>query len=207
LRRLTRIDEQYRRSYHYLREEDQCYFLGEYTPRKGYDFGETNDLISNLKKGMDRRDKPEWRWKLRAIETAGAWLAEALAEDRPWLAATTFVPIPPSSVKIDPSYDDRIVRVLRHLERLTDVSLDVRELLYQTETTRASSRSDQRLTLAEIRAVYRIDQQLSEPPPRQIALVDDLLTSGAHFRAAKELLGQRYPRIPIGGIFLARSTH
>lgn len=207
MRRFTRIDELFRGSYSYLREADECYFLGEYTPGREYGFGETNNLISNLKKETDRRGRPEWHWKQRAIETAGAWLAEAFAEDRPWLSAATIVPIPPSSARGDPLYDDRLVQVLRHLEHLAGVTLDLRELICQAQTTRSSSRSDRRLTPSEIREVYRIDEELAEPAPSQVALFDDLLTSGAHFRAAKGILTERFSGIRVSGIFLARSSH
>lgn len=37
-----------------------------------------------------------------------------------------------------------------------------------------------------------------------VAVVDDLLTSGAHFRAAKRVLTRRFPGIEVVGLFLAR---
>ncbi len=50
--RLTQIDELHLAEFPYLRADDDCYFLGEYTVRKGYDFSPTNDLVINLKKGI-----------------------------------------------------------------------------------------------------------------------------------------------------------
>ena len=42
--------------------------------------------------------------------------------------------------------------------------------------------------------------------PTHIAVVDDVITSGAHFRAAKDLLAERFPEAQIIGIFWARAV-
>ena len=56
----------------------------------------------------------------------------------------------------------------------------------------------------EIASLYRIDEDLTEPMPEIIAIVDDILTTGAHFRAAATLLGARFPEAGIIGLFIAR---
>jgi len=67
------------RSQHFfLSGDDVCFFLGEHTPRAGYARGETNNFISNLKKKMDRRNRPKWHYKEEAIGRAAAMLAESL---------------------------------------------------------------------------------------------------------------------------------
>ena len=55
-RRLTKIDELTRPDHWYLDENDPCFFLGEYTARMGFVYSETNNLILNFKKSMDRRE-------------------------------------------------------------------------------------------------------------------------------------------------------
>ena len=42
------------------------------------------------------------------------------------------------------------------------------------------------------------------PPMNLIAIVDDVLTTGAHFQAAKTLLSERFPSTRIVGLFIAR---
>ena len=54
---------------------------------------------------------------------------------------------------------------------------------------------------SDIAERYRIDETLAAPEP---GVVDDLLTSGAHFRAAKRVLRQRFAGIEAVGLFLAR---
>ena len=58
--------------------------------------------------------------------------------------------------------------------------------------------------MSQIAALYRIDESLSEPEPAVVAVVDDLLTSGAYFRAAKIVLTRGFPDIEVVGLFLAR---
>ena len=52
----------------YLSVGDKCFYHGEYTPRRGFNYSETNNLILNLKKDMSRKETPEWRYKEEAIE-------------------------------------------------------------------------------------------------------------------------------------------
>jgi predicted amidophosphoribosyltransferase len=45
---------------------------------------------------------------------------------------------------------------------------------------------------------------LIEPTPAVIAVVDDVLTAGAHFKAMKRLLMETFQDAHIVGLFLAR---
>lgn len=42
-------------------------------------------------------------------------------------------------------------------------------------------------------ANFVLDESLAAPAPRSIALLDDVLTTGAHFVAAKSVLASRFP--------------
>ncbi len=205
MERPTRIDALLLQDYPFLTVHDECYCLREYRPRVGYSYSTTNNFISNLKKETVRHGRPEWRYKEEAIEEAARLLT---AFDPPWLQETTLVPIPPSVAKGDEGHDDRMVRVLHRLAELAGLRLDVRELIRQDRTTRSSSRSGTaRLSLAELREVWRIEETLADPRPRRICVFDDLLTTGLHFKAAKELLAPRFAPAAVVGIFLARSLH
>ena len=165
--RFTEIDELTRPDHSWLTDDDRCYFLGEYTARQGYSYSPTNNLILNFKKEMDRREKPEWRYKEQAIQRAASAFRRALGTDP--LSSLVFVPIPPSKTRNDPLYDDRVTRMLRAIG--------------PDET---------------------VDEALTIPEPAFIAIVDDVLTTGAHFRAASEVLTARFPAVRIVGLFIAR---
>ena len=198
-RRLTKVDDLIRPDHWYLTEADACYFIGEYTARRGYAYSATNSLILNFKKTTDRRGRPEWRYKEQAIRKAAEAFRRALtgALDR-----LTFVPIPPSKTKGDPLHDDRLMQMLGAIR--PEPPLDVRELIVQTVSTDAVHGSLMRPTPERIGALYRIDEALAKPTPGILAVVDDILTTGAHFRAAESILSARFPAAAIVGLFIAR---
>ena len=198
--RLTKIDDLARPDHFYLTAADECYFLGEYTARKGYAFSATNQLIVNFKKSMDKRATAQWRYKEKAIDEAAAAFRVALNKE--WLDSATLVPVPPSKSKNDPLYDDRLVRMLRGIRG--QPPLDVRELILQRASTAAAHDQQNRPTPDQIQANYAIDQALRDPDPRVIGLFDDVLTTGAHFRAASAALQQSFPGVKIIGLFIAR---
>jgi hypothetical protein len=195
---LTRLDELYLPHHWYLDAADQCYFGGEYTAGQGYAYSQTNQLILNLKKKMERRGLPDWGYKARAIRQAAANLRDSLLPD--FLASATFVPIPPSKIIGDPEYDDRMIQVVR----LLGDDVDARELVYQTESTQEAHTAETRPGPTVLYNNYQIEETCIAPTPSQVAVVDDVLTTGAHFKAMKRILSETYPDIPIVGIFIAR---
>jgi|SRR5579883_527817 hypothetical protein len=198
--RLTKIDELTRQDHYWLEEDDECLFLGEYTARKGYAFSETNQLILNFKKSLSTKGSAQWRYKQAALDRAAAVLQVALRGA--WLDIVTLIPIPPSKAKSDPLYDDRIGRLARAIR--ISPAVDVREMIVQSQSTTAVHDSESRPTPDELAKLYSFDPVLVSPVPRQIGLLDDLLTTGCHFKAAKKMLNEKFPSVRVTGIFLAR---
>lgn len=197
--RLTQIDDLTRPDHHYLGAGDQCLFLGEYTARKGFSFSATNQVILNFKKSVDRRGRPEWQHKERAIREVGYAFANAIETN--WLANATLVPIPPSKQKGDRLYDDRMLRMLQAIPAAQ--LLDVRELLTQRHTMEAAHGADVRPSPDQIVQCYQTDENLCQSAPKAIAIFDDVITTGAHFIAARRVLETRFPGVPIFGFFIA----
>jgi hypothetical protein len=196
----TEIDDLLRPLYAHLSARDQCYFLRVYTSGRGFAHGETNRLILNLKKPPDRRGRPEWRYKEAAIAQVAREFRASL--DLAALRSVTLVPMPPSKRTDDPLYDDRMLQVLRSMD--VEQALDIRELLVIRASTDPAHTVMSRPSVADLIANLDINEDLAEPAPRSIALVDDVLTTGAHFVAAKTALAARFPGVPIRGLFVAR---
>jgi len=198
----TAIDELLRPLYAHLSATDQCYFLREYTSGRGFAHSETNRLILNLKKSPDRRGFPDWRYKDEAIRQVAREFRESLNPDR--LSGVTFVPMPSSKQKHDPLYDDRMLRVLHALDPAR--TLDIRELLLISQSIAPAHTLSVRPTIEQLIANYEIDETLVRVRPalKSIALVDDVITTGAHFVAAKRALAVRFPGVLIRGLFVAR---
>jgi len=196
----TAVDDLLRPLYAHLAASDQCYFLREYTSGRGFTHSETNRLILNLKKSPDRRGKSEWRYKEQAIRQVAREFRASINLQR--LRAVTFVPMPPSKHKTDPLYDDRMLQVLRAMDE--EHQLDIRELLLLTESTAPAHAAVARPTIEDLIVNLEIDDAVSTPAPTSIALVDDVLTTGAHFVAAKRMLTSRFPGVSVRGLFVAR---
>ena len=56
----------------------------------------------------------------------------------------------------------------------------------------------------ELAQLYRIDEDVVEPTPVALMVVDDVLTTGAHFKAAQSVLAERFPEVPVLGLSVAR---
>lgn len=198
---LSKIDELLLPEYSYLDGSDECYFLREYTAGRGYAFSETNNLISNFKKPPSRAGTSQGFYKDQALEQLAAELRGSLGEG--WLKTATLVPIPPSKAIDHPDHDDRLARLLA---KLAPGPLDIRLLLRQEKTTDAAHLSPHRPRPEAIAANYRVNLALLTPKPAALAIVDDVLTTGAHFKAARQVLRPHFPGIPMIGIFLARTV-
>ena len=197
--RFTKVDDLTRGDHYYIRPEDECYHLGEYMSRQGY-AGATNDLIQNLKKPMERRGRPEWKWKAWAIDKCSQMLQDSFGASG--FGAGTVIPVPPSKVKADPAYDDRLSQVLQKAS--APFNADVRELIFQAENLGAFH-DGERVSIQELLDNYRIDQALLAPLRNGTAFVfDDVLTNGTHYRAMKGKILETYPQARVIGIFMAR---
>jgi len=198
--RFQQIDALLRPIHSYIQPDDECYFLYERTSGRDYTYSNANNLISNLKKKPSTRATGQWRHKVHAMGQCSKALSEAINAE--WLETGTLVPVPPSKIVGEAEYDNRMQKICENIP--VDFDIDVRNLVVQTESYNASHESDDRITVDELLDIYEIDEDITEPAPTAIAIVDDVLTAGVHYRAMNTILSLRFPDIPIIGIFIAR---
>lgn len=199
----TKVDELILGDHSALTAEDNCIFLREYKAGEGYE-GETNSLILNLKKKpSERLTKGGWHYKGRAIHQFSQELASSL--NPKWLDHATLVPIPGSKSSGHPDYDDRMEQICNGIRD----GLDVRCLVKQICSMDASHAAGDgnRASVEDLIANYQIDETLTNPAPVSIGIFDDVLTVGRHYRAMHMVLSDRFPGVPITGIFVARTIH
>jgi hypothetical protein len=194
--RLQQIDDTNRRDHFYLNKEDECYFLYEYTTGAGWQGGDTNQLIHNLKK---KKGDGGYRYKAKAISQCAGALSDTINET--WLSNAALIPVPPSKIKTDAGYDDRISQICRGIRKPGQP--DVRELVEQIESTEAFHEG-QRQKPEELRANYRFNESHFGNFPDSVGIVDDMLTTGSHYRAVKDMILERAPNCRVIGFFVAR---
>ncbi|TJZ69757.1 phosphoribosyltransferase [Chitiniphilus eburneus] len=201
--KLERIDQLSLRQYHYLDASDVCYCFGEYFPRDGYS-KPMNGLIQNLKKPMERRGKPEWRYKADAINTASRLLGSIGSA---FSDSVTFIPTPSSKCRQDPNFDDRIEQVLIRSFG-SRPNFDMRQIIIQQQN-RPPLHGGARRDINALRAGLAFDEAMLTSPPRQsIVIFDDVITTGCTFKAMKSMLQDRFGKqIEVVGLFLARTVH
>lgn len=194
------IDELTRPLHSHITAADQCLYLFERTSGRGDSFDQASSVIANIKKKPATSSAAELRYKERDIIRCSNTFKNSLADF--WVKNATFVPAPPSKVPGDPQYDDRMERICRGM----GPEVDVRNLIKQDVSMVSSHERPEghRIRLDELLEHYSIDEDLVDPEPLYIAIVDDMLTAGTHYRAMHTILSHRFPQAVFAGVFVAR---
>jgi len=172
--KLQFVDELARGDHSFVRPQDSCFYLLEYTKvpegRKSWELGPTNNLISNFKKKPDRRGLPEWSHKARAIREIGTRLQRATVATFPtFFEFATLVPIPGSKCRTDLEYDPRMLEALQ-VTCAGVPGADLRELLVQTRSLPRAHESEVRPTINDIAACCAVNETVAAPEPQVIVL-------------------------------------
>jgi hypothetical protein len=83
------------------------------------------------------------------------------------------------------------------------LNADIRDLIVQDQNL-DSFHGGCRLPPGQLMNYWSIDQTLCAREPTVVAVFDDMLTTGSHFKAAKMLIRGQWPYVPVFGVFLAR---
>lgn len=188
---------------YYIDDEDleNCFFAVEYISKGGYSASEANNLVSNFKKPMDRKGKEEWKFKLKAIDDFGHMISNILTDEEYVISD-----MGTSKSESDPEYDPRLIQTIRKLKKIKpNVIYD--PLFSIKKGMPSSSRGNNRLRPDDIlkhltwEGFSDNNDDLGE-----VVIIDDVITTGAHFKACKSLINRYYPDMVVYGIFLAKTV-
>jgi hypothetical protein len=200
--KLQAIDDSNRGAHYFLTPDDRCFFLHEFTARKGYNYSPGNQFIFNFKKSPAQQHEPHFAYKLRAIQEAILMYRAIFSQVSHLYDNCTFTPVPPSKVKGHPEYDDRMWQVVEGV--CSGFNADARELIIQTSSYDSAhnvGQSGRRIKPEELVELYQVD---TVAPKSTVLLFDDVLSAGCHFRAAKTAILETHPGVDVIGLFLAR---
>jgi hypothetical protein len=200
--RWTFIDEFERRELNFLTDSDTCYYYMVRIPG-GYDKSEANQRIANFQKGLQYRDRFEvWHYRDEAIARFARTVA-AFLKDFSSVNQAALVPMFVSSPHNSDSYNDRIVKLAEGVaDRIPE--LVVRDV-FDVDAKMVPAKLGGARCPADLKP-HVIFEGFGNDVPSLAIILDDVLTSGSHFRVCSDLITDAYPTVGIVGIFLARHS-
>jgi len=191
--------------YHFPNHQEFYLYYGRiYTSGLGYSHSCTNRLILNLKKSP-HASEPELHYKALAIQKFAEEVISLFSHFKPE-SSFTLVPMPPSKAKSHLDYDDRLEQVAAIVaSQLTNVS--VLPILLTCQSSEGYHTNSISRNPNEIYKLMGIDENCKpcDQEGKILAVIDDVLTSGAHFSAAQRHLQETFPESRIIGIFWAKA--
>jgi hypothetical protein len=181
----------------HLNSDDDCYYAKDYYSGTGYQGGEVNNDILNFKKapnlpGQNYRTEAIYKFAIEASVLIDC-------ESKKTYAVTA---IPSSKSKSDPLYTKRFEDFFSELSKIRpclDVIWPVSSKITITPAHIGGYRNPK-----NIEENYQFDG-FKENAPDFILVFDDVLTSGAHFRAFKDFLIKSGYSGKVYGVFWAKS--
>ena len=205
----------------HIKESDECYHLMEYTKRGGWEASAANSLISNFKKGYfypdgKERDSEQKYYREKAIRQFADDLYQA-ADDlyqflkkAPQEKLVNISFIPTSKSKKDPKYDDRFELVRK---KISEKFKNDSRFLFKNPIEILKSRKQSSMTseIRDERYVQKSKNNFSwvwnhSKTPDFFLVFDDVITTGAQFRAYSDLIVENIPNSPIIGLFWTKAV-
>lgn len=186
--------------------EQFLFFARIYTIGQGYQFSTTNQLIFNLKKSP-QSSSAELYYKRRSIRQFAQEVIALFQAQLSPARSITLVPMPPSKDRFHPAYDDRMEQVASAIAtEFTNV--EWLPMLQATGSRESSHLRSGRRDPNQIYQLMAIDQAEASryQAGSTIALLDDVLTSGAQFAAARRRIAEVLPDADVIGIFWAKAV-
>ena len=183
-----------------LEEDDKClYFLEYATNQDDIEHTEEVRIVRNFKMDIKYKNTNRWQFKSQAI----SFFARIISESAIFIICrgATIIPAPTSKPRNHPLWDnrlDQVANILANKGRKVEYCLDTIEA-----TTPAHHKGGSRYWKDFYENTSYIEPL--NPLKGEVWLLDDVFTSGSHFKAYKKLLQEHNPNIMIKGLFLARA--
>lgn len=184
-------------------QEYPIFYARIYTARQGFAYSDTNQLVKNLK--IDLSQTHRLQHKTAAIERFARETADFVRHNKTY--HFDFVPMPPSKRPGHVDYDARIEEVARRVVALCPENSRHRPLLHVTAQIEPFHEREGGRSWQELYDVLAIAPDGATPESEKehlLVVFDDVLTTGAHYEAARRRLLEVYPDQKVIGICWAK---
>lgn len=191
----------------FLDSKDECYYFLDYT-LGGYQESESNSIVLNFKKDLVHKDNIlVWNYRTRAINFFASAINDVLRKN---INCNHFIliPCPTSKPNNHPNFNDRLLCVAHTLIHSNPL-YKVYNCFNRTQEVIPVHQGGARKVEEIIRTT-----KISLPPTflnqeSIIVLFDDVLTTGAHFKACQKIIMREWGVMQenIIGFFLAKTQH
>ena len=177
-----------------------------FTVHQRYDYSDTNNWINNLKKPPASSSQAELGYKSQAIQkfaNEAARLFKASSSKN-----FVLVPIPSSSIKGHPDYDDRIDRVAVEIVKQCS-NVTYLPILIGIKNRDPSHKSIEARSVEKMFESMGVDstQEPNFDPETLVVILDDVATSGSSIEAARLHLEKILPVEKIVAVVWAKAKN
>ena len=191
-----KLPEKSSHSHIHIKGDDTCIYSREYIS-EGYITSQTNSLILNFKKSPVKKKSSEWRYRQKAIEQFKIEIDQLFKEN----LSIAITAIPSSKHRSNTEYDNRFEDLFNELLKSRQ-GLKIEWPIEMTQTVQASHAGGER-SPEHIKRNYA--WKGFKETPKRLCVFDDVLTTGAHFRAVSDFLRENEYKGQIIGIFWSRA--
>jgi len=183
----------------YLNEKTHSFYRYEYVSKGSYTQFPVNSLILNFKMSIEEKGKERWHYKKEAIDL----FATAIIKNvRLPIQDTIFLPMPTSKPRKHPEFDSRLDEVVDIITKQTGQLVGYNLDLINEEIPYHISGENRDPDQIYININFNPFQDLN---PKRVILIDDVITTGAHFVACIRKINSIYPDTSVVGFFLAKT--
>ncbi len=181
----------------YLDEDDECYYFTELR-EGGYTISPSNQLVFNFKKPLTEKiNSSSWAYRNSAIETYANAL---LSLEGIGTVSHILIPSPTSKRRNSSQFNNRLDKVVETISKqypniCIEYSFDIKEDIQSSHL--GGSRDYTVLYNNTIFTPFKSN------PKDFVVIIDDVLTTGVHFKVCKNKILEEYPTCRVVGIFLA----
>lgn len=182
-----------------LNPDDICFYARDYIPRGGWAASDANHLMENFKKERSKQGTAEWEYKKSTIQQLASELSSILPD------GASICSIPSSKIKQDPDYDPRF-DMLFECMHINGCNIKVEEPIVCVSSTVPAHLGGSSRSPDDIKNNYSW-VGFPDTIPEVLFVIDDVITSGGHYKAYQTIILEHEPTIQIIGLFFCKTVH